>query len=277
MPNKDHLPFGQVYSLHDPETQDLRYIGQTTHTLEARLKQHMRQLKARTYKNNWIRSLLGARPLIRCVCFAVSQADLDELEIMHIEKARISGCRLTNSALGGRGGRHSEETILKMRLAHTGKVFSLEARANMSKAKMGHEVSEETRKKIASANTGHVLTSDDRAKLSNALLGHNVSDKTKQRISESRKGQKLTDETKAKLSEAQKGKNHSEETKSRMRGKKMSEETKRKISDSLKGKPKKEMSAETRSKISASRKGKPLSAETRLRMSAAQKTRWQHQ
>src|SRR3990167_3871486 len=93
-----------IYVLKDPRTNAVRYVGVTT-SVSARLKRHcMIKPSERTYRANWIRSLIGAgfRPLLE----TVEVCGLDEAydrEQHWIKVYRDQGAQLTNSSDGGRG------------------------------------------------------------------------------------------------------------------------------------------------------------------------------
>lgn len=150
--------------------------------------------------------------------------------------------------------------------------------------------------------TGAIRTAEMRAKVSAVHKGLKHSDAAKAKMSLSRTGTKRSDETRARMSAAGKGKHNgpmSEAAKAKIsaanigkpkplgfkekiaaanRRRKLSEESKAKISRSLTGKKRSE---ESKAKQSASgkgsvphNKGKVASKETRAKMSATHKRRW---
>ena len=48
----------KIYGLMDPNTMEIRYIGQTCQPLNNRYKKHLNE-KGKSYKCNWIKSLLS--------------------------------------------------------------------------------------------------------------------------------------------------------------------------------------------------------------------------
>ena len=92
-----------VYHMADPTDNQIRYIGQTTNGIK-RIGHHFtpRALKAKSYKNSWIKSLKikGVKPVV----FVVHKADSFE-QLNELEKAQISLFRkcvnLTNLCDGG--------------------------------------------------------------------------------------------------------------------------------------------------------------------------------
>jgi hypothetical protein len=128
-----------IYGLLDPDTLELRYIGKTNQP-EKRMKQHLyaSQLKTKTHRNDWIRSLLqqGKKPAF--IVLEQNVQDADEAEISWIVKTRQLGARLTNGTNGGDGhkGGHplSVETRRKIAHAHKGQKRSPEAIVAMKAA-----------------------------------------------------------------------------------------------------------------------------------------------
>lgn len=217
-----------IYSLKDPSTGEVRYIGKTHGTPAKRLWQHMHSAKQATMKQrklaSWIRSLGGACPIIEVL--ETDPPDLDYTEKAWIAVGRYCGLRLTNMTDGGDGRSPgyipSEESRRKNSEAHQGRVKSEEERRRISKALIGHEVSEETRQKIGDGNRGKRRTEEVRAAIStrisgegNPFFGKTHTKEAKEKMS--RLGWKHSEETKVHLSETNQKFRHSEETKERMR------------------------------------------------------------
>jgi len=80
---------------------------------------------------------------------------------------------------GGSGGKHSKESIQKMR----------EARLGEKNHNYGKTPSEETRQKLREANLGKTHSEETRQKLREANLGKMVSERTKRKMSDSVKGE----------------------------------------------------------------------------------------
>lgn len=90
----------KIYSLRDPVTDEIRYIGQTRQTLEKRLFDHttLSALKKQTnYKNNWIKSLRkqGFLPIIE-VLDEVEEKNASFWENFYIDLFFTWGFKLTN-------------------------------------------------------------------------------------------------------------------------------------------------------------------------------------
>lgn len=108
-----------VYGLCDPETGELRYIGQTTQGVW-RIRQHVARAKmrdSRTHTAAWVLQLhyKGTTPewfILEECC----STELDDAEAFYIALYRSLGARLTNildHAKTRRGYKVSEETRLK--------------------------------------------------------------------------------------------------------------------------------------------------------------------
>jgi len=95
---------GCVYALRDPETLELRYVGQTRHTPEARLAGHLmgadvRDAKRMNKLTHWLRSLPCA-PKLTILEADVPAERLLERERHHIELWKRRGAKLVNTVHG---------------------------------------------------------------------------------------------------------------------------------------------------------------------------------
>jgi uncharacterized protein (DUF433 family) len=148
--------YGVIYGLYHPLTRELRYVGQTTLTLNRRLSLHLTtaNLSKRRHLTAWLQQLkqVGLVPKIETLAVARSRVELDQLEIQLIAEAHLRGDHLTNHTEGGRG--------------MSGFTLSVETRAKMSASRKGHKVSESTRAKISSANKGLVRSDSLKAQWS---------------------------------------------------------------------------------------------------------------
>ncbi|MGH7703779.1 MAG: GIY-YIG nuclease family protein [Gemmatimonadales bacterium] len=107
-----------VYTLADPQTGEVRYVGQTCRSLVRRLGEHRYQAKRnRKHVYTWWRSL-PQEPVLEVLEKYETPDAMDAGEIYWIEQLRALGCDLTNHSTGGdagfRGGRHSEETKARL-------------------------------------------------------------------------------------------------------------------------------------------------------------------
>lgn len=109
-----------IYTLSDPFTYLVKYIGITSRSLQIRLQDHWSDVHGKTYKNNWIKLLKKQKikPLIEELDTAQSLSDAHLLEMYWIGQFKIWGFVLTNSTLGGEGGlgyKHTEGSKQKIR------------------------------------------------------------------------------------------------------------------------------------------------------------------
>ncbi|WP_180541557.1 GIY-YIG nuclease family protein [Nevskia soli] len=95
-----------IYTLKNPRTHDVRYVGWTSKTVEQRLKWHIQEslLKARTHKQRWILSLLaiGLKPVIEVIESGAGKK-WEKAERRWISHFRANGARLVNGTDGGDG------------------------------------------------------------------------------------------------------------------------------------------------------------------------------
>ena len=200
------MPHGVIYGLHDPETGELRYIGQTITSVPQRLAAHVApsSLPRHSYLARWLLGLVkrGLSPTWTVRAEAGDQADLDRLEKEHITIARAEGARLVNLSDGG-GGRagyvtheetrhkiaesqrgvpkpkHTEEWKQRMSRLKSGCCTNTpEHMARLAEMKRGIPRSEETKARISASRTGQP----------SHMSGKHHSEASKTKISESRRG-----------------------------------------------------------------------------------------
>ena len=139
-----------IYSLENPLTNDIRYIGKTVN-LKRRLKGHLDEAKELnskiTYKVSWIRSLLkqGIVPVLNIID-EVKENEWEFWEKHYISLYRSWGFKLTNGTEGGDGNmcwqkHHKEETKRKISEAHKGKHKTKEHKKNLGLARSNPVIS----------------------------------------------------------------------------------------------------------------------------------------
>lgn len=118
---KENKKYGVIYALRDPETLEIRYVGQTIRSLEKRLFGHIYSSKNsnnKTHKQNWLYKLVANNsiPLIEELETCVVE-DLDVREVFWIKVLKEQGCNLTNLTSGGNAKKtfkHTEEAKKKI-------------------------------------------------------------------------------------------------------------------------------------------------------------------
>jgi hypothetical protein len=262
----------KIYSLSDPTTGEIRYIGKTISSLERRHHDHVHETKrpsVRSHKSNWIRSILntGKIPSIELIEY-VPDSEWKFWEQYWIAQFKAWGFRLTNKTEGGddcpanfsmRGRHHTEETKIKLANSQRGKKHSEETRKKQSDLKIGKPLSPEHKLNLFKA-TGDKWQEIHPVETRRSWVEvKNHDEIARQKISESKKGKPAwnkgispSDEARKKMSESKKGKP------AWNKGISPSEETRLKISKAGKCR-------------SAWNKGIPASVEVRKKMSAAKK------
>lgn len=77
----------------------------------------------------------------------------------------------TGGEYGNSGNKHSNETIIKMRIASQGKVITEEQRLKISKSLKGRKLSKETIEKLRSIKRGYKLNEETKKKISEKKSG----------------------------------------------------------------------------------------------------------
>ncbi|MBU8540834.1 NUMOD3 domain-containing DNA-binding protein [Falsiroseomonas tokyonensis] len=251
----------RIYVLTDPRDGAVRYVGKTIKTLSARLSGHVSLAlvrKAKTHTANWIRALNaeGLRPKIaevdRCCC-----AGWADLECAWIARYRAEGANLTNTTAGGAGD-PARSPEVRAKFAAIARARSPETRALLSaasKRRPPHSI--EARKKMSEA--ARSIAPEVRKRVGQMAVGKRHSDETKAKMSAAKQGKAVSAEARANMSEAQRR---------RVRTEAEREAQRRAWAD----KPAEEKAALS-AMWSAQRTGRPRSAETRAKISAAQKGR----
>lgn len=140
-----------IYALIDPETNKIRYIGQTIN-VKRRYRQHLSAKDTNKHKFNWINSLKSKnlKPLIKVIGI-YDRSIIDNMERFWIDYCKRIGCKLVNCDSGGNGKKVvSEETRKKISMANKGKTNMLgyrhteECKKLMSETRKGIKQSQET-------------------------------------------------------------------------------------------------------------------------------------
>lgn len=118
----------EIYSLNDPETGEVRYVGKTSCGVDRRLYEHIYNARHhRSHNYNWIRALdkRGLRPTISILERIEAGGDWQAAERKWIAYFRSLGVSLLNGTDGGEGVsgpacKPSAETRARMSAAHLG-------------------------------------------------------------------------------------------------------------------------------------------------------------
>ena len=116
-----------IYTLSDPITKDVRYIGKTN-DIKKRFINHLKD-KSKCHRTNWITSLKSKKlvPVINIIK-ECSEEDVDLLEKHYILEYKQLGYNLTNGTSGGDGGYiFTDEVKQKMSQQRKGKKQSIES------------------------------------------------------------------------------------------------------------------------------------------------------
>lgn len=92
-----------IYILKDPQTNEIRYVGQTVNPLKRKYS-HRSKLKGKNYLNNWLVSLFAAgfKPEFHIIAETFNNELANILECFYIKYYINAGYRLTNLTNGGK-------------------------------------------------------------------------------------------------------------------------------------------------------------------------------
>lgn len=113
-----------IYILRDPETKQVRYVGQTTNT-KSRLSNHL--YKSKNPNNHcqcWIKSILskGLKPIMEVI--EECEENYQIREIFWISYYKEHNCNLTNISKGGEGNNTDPITLIKSNLKSNSELFN---------------------------------------------------------------------------------------------------------------------------------------------------------
>lgn len=184
-----------VYTLADPRTAEIRYVGTTVLSVSQRLATHIRCSRRgqNNHKSAWIRQLLAnqLKPVIESV---ESECADRSREIYWIAYFRSIGASLTNMTDGGDGCTGLPlESRRRIGIATASRKWTPEARARARCSAFGRKRSAETREKIRRAVLGRKLgpvSAQTKRLMRAAKLGHAVSEETRRKIRTTLTGRK---------------------------------------------------------------------------------------
>lgn len=93
-----------IYTLSDPDTGKVRYVGQTIST-RARISNHVSDCQGDGKKQQWIRSLVetGKEPVMTAIC-SIPAEYADQVETALIQAYKLAFPDLLNVGVAPRGG-----------------------------------------------------------------------------------------------------------------------------------------------------------------------------
>lgn len=200
-----------IYTLSDPATNEIRYVGYTTQTLYRRLRGHIHHAKAygRGKVRLWILEVLAAKELPIISLLEAGEGDgWAEAERRWIKHYRdLLGDRLVNQATGGEGV--------------PGYCFSAEARRRISEKNSGKKLTPEHKEKwiaaAVKANTGRKRTPEQTEKIVSKLRGRPRPAEVWEKCRAASKGRIVSIETREKIRKYHTGLKASAETRDKMR------------------------------------------------------------
>ena len=217
-----------------------RYIGQTTQSLNKRIRGHKdKAIKKgnKTYFHNALRKYEIDNFMWTILCYTSNQKALNKAETYWIKYYHTMEDGY-NHREGGANGKFSETAKRKLSRVHIGKKLSEETKSKLSKIATGRRHSLEAKRKMRENNshTKRIFTKETRLKLSAAakrqwadpesrekssismkkawikriigyispMRGKTHSEKSKKKISDTLKGRKIPEETKNRIGIASK-------------------------------------------------------------------------
>lgn len=156
VPNVDNMKKTHIYSLSDPITKQIRYIGKADN-LRKRFNTHICD-KSRTHKTNWINLLKSQNlsPIIESLD-EVNLSDWEFWEKHYISLFKSWGFKLVNGTDGGDGS--------------NGRPMSQENKEKLRQYRLAHPLSKESCEKISLANKGRKHTKESILKISESRIG----------------------------------------------------------------------------------------------------------
>lgn len=127
-----------IYTLEDPDTNEIRYVGKTIKSLSNRLTHHIYSCKRENnHRTNWIKSIFkkGKKPIIKMIDFCPWD-ESQKLEMFWISKFKEQGFNLVNMSDGGEGNiglKLSEEVKENLILAVSKKIYQYDLDGNFIK------------------------------------------------------------------------------------------------------------------------------------------------
>jgi group I intron endonuclease len=161
-----------IYTLTDPTTGEIRYVGKTKSSLTYRLSQHIHDSLNNgtgTHKKAWIKGLIlkGVTPTIEILDVVQPKMCWKELEQYWISQLKAWGYSLVNMTAGGDGNQQqvmSEESKLKRSQSLKGRKRPEHIVAKIKQAHLGKKLSEDTKQKLRLHNLGKIQSEETKRK-----------------------------------------------------------------------------------------------------------------
>lgn len=178
-----------IYTLADPRTNEVRYVGKTKKKLYRRLSEHIATSKnLKDHRSKWIQSLArqNLKPKIEMLDIC-QEEDWQEVEKFWIKTLKFLGVRLVNQNEGGCG--------------NNGHRLSDESKRKISASLTGKKQSKEVVEKRASQLRGRKLHPEHIAKCiaTRKARQHKLSEASRQKMRDSHKNKKISEEHRALL------------------------------------------------------------------------------
>lgn len=198
-----------IYILIDPETNKIRYVGQTTKNINKRLTSHLSKVRISpnktTHKNTWIKSLLNKnlKPIIEIID-TVTTDNWKEKEKYYIQEYKKNNDLLNISEGGDSGCYPGHKRIWKSEEDY------LNWKTNVTNSNKNKILTDETRKKMAEncrlTHKGKKRSVETKEKLRNSKIGEknhrfgiSLSDERKKQNSLFNKGKVIPDDVRIKI------------------------------------------------------------------------------
>jgi group I intron endonuclease len=162
-----------IYAIVNNNTNSM-YIGSAVN-IPRRLNRHKQLLKKGTHYSlhlqNSYRKHAPVSFTYEIIEFVDDKTKLIEREQVWIDffNPAYNKRKIANSPLGTQ---HTQETRLKMSLAHKGRIFTEEHKAKLSAARKGVSMSQSQKTLLSQIRKGKPITSETKVKLSVALTGN---------------------------------------------------------------------------------------------------------
>jgi len=178
-----------IYILIDPRTDEIRYVGKTEQSINARINGHM-QDNTPCHRVHWLNELKreGLKPraaiLVTIDLFEPFDENTWKIEEKYwIRKLKQMGARLTNNTIGGDGvvGLPAEARQ-RMRLTWLGRKHKPETIEKLKIARAKRVTSEETKRKMSESQKGRKITWGDALSKANRKITEKGAQEIKRRI-----------------------------------------------------------------------------------------------